>query len=104
MQLLRGRALELKEYNEMKTCIMWLGGIEWGLNWDEHMVSARLEIEISGSEAEGEIEGENNFLRYDVLAFYIGRGSSGFFYLARSFLALRPRLMVLLDQNFFLHM
>ena len=36
---------------------MWLGGIAWGMNWDEHMVVARLEIQDQ-RDAEEEIEGE----------------------------------------------
>jgi hypothetical protein len=56
-------ALKLKDYNSMKKCVVWLGGIARGMNWDEHMVAAGLEIRDQW-EAEGEIDGEK--ISYDT--------------------------------------
>ena len=38
------RALKLKDYNSMKKCMVWLGGIAQGMIWDDHTVAAGLEI------------------------------------------------------------
>ena len=56
-------ALKLKDYNSMKKCVAWLGGIARGMNWDEHMVAAGLEIRDQW-EAEGLIDGEK--ISYDT--------------------------------------
>ena len=47
----------------MKKCVVWLGGIARGMNWDEHMVAAGLEIRDQW-EAEGLIDGEK--ISYDT--------------------------------------
>ena len=47
----------------MKKCVMWLGGFARGMNWDEHMVAAGLEIRDQW-EAKGKIDGEN--ISYDM--------------------------------------
>jgi len=38
----------------MKVCVRWLGGIAWGMSWDEHMVAAANE-----TRAKWEAEGDN---------------------------------------------
>jgi hypothetical protein len=59
-------ALKLKDYNSMKKCVVWLGRIARGMNWDEHMVAAGLEIRDQW-EAEGKIDGEK--ISYDTGVF-----------------------------------
>jgi hypothetical protein len=69
-------ALKLKDYNLMKKCIVGLGEIAWGINWDEHMVVAGLEIREQW-EADGEIEGEK--ISYNATLLFEWEGSNVFF-------------------------
>jgi hypothetical protein len=55
--------LKLRDFSLMKVCGRWLGGIAWGMSWDNHMVAAANEMQTE-CEAEGDNLGVN--LRLDT--------------------------------------